>query len=260
MLKSSKSVKATNAQVLAKIKAAPVAAPAPKQRAASTKVIAAKSAQLVAASTQVEELPVETIVATLPVEPTTYVDPTTALQARIDEMQRKLDAMTQEATAKEAQRAAARAEFEARQQAAQPAAPTTQPQEQVMIADQVTASAVQSVMEDMQLPSASRIFFGLAVGLVVAVGVGYVIGYMGLIMMAGAMTLTGSALLANVIYWLSVVIALWKGGKAGYKVCAMIATGRIDQAIGSAIGWVRNLGTQPAPAISNGAFVHPATA
>lgn len=129
-----------------------------------------------------------------------------------------------------------------------------------MIADQVTASAVQSVMEDMQLPSASRIFFGLAVGLVVAVGVGYVIGYMGLIMMAGAMTLTGSALLANVIYWLSVVIALWKGGKAGYKVCAMIATGRIDQAIGSAIGWVRNLGTQPAPAISNGAFVHPATA
>lgn len=246
-----RSVKASNKEVLAKIKATAVVAPAPKQRAASTKVIAAKSAQLVAASTQVEALPVEEVVATLPAEPA--ADPTAALRAQIADMQRQLD---QQNADKEAQRAAARAEFEARKQSQS----TQPPQEQVMIADQATASAVQSVMEDMQLPSASRIFFGLAVGLVVAVGVGYVIGYMGLIMMAGAMTLTGSALLANVIYWLSVVIALWKGGKAGYKVCAMIATGRIDQAIGSAIGWVRNLGAQPAPAISNGAFVHPATA
>lgn len=90
-------------------------------------------------------------------------------------------------------------------------------------------SALDEVMAEFGAPSWQRQVTALVVSAAVALGCGWVIGYVVGLAMMGAAVLTGSLIVVGMIYVLGMIVSMIVGTIAAANTYSMIASGRIDK-------------------------------
>lgn len=161
--------------------------------------------------------------------------------------------------------AAARAEFEARKAQEQAVAEAAAPQAFAPEAEEArrmeaVSSAVNTIMGEFNMPSWSRVITGVVLGILVAGGFGWLFGHVLAALIIGAITMTGSLFIGQIIYWLGLIYAMFKGGKVAAKVSGYVINGGIDTTMNKVKGWFAAKPIVQQAQQFTGAFTKPAAA
>ena len=104
-------------------------------------------------------------------------------------------------------------------------------------------SALDEVLAEFEAPSWQRQVAALVTACAVALGCGWLIGYVVGMCMVGAAAVTGSLVVVGMIYVLGMIVSMIVGTIAAGKAYSLIASGRIDEVAVSAknkvTGWFK---------------------
>ncbi len=104
-------------------------------------------------------------------------------------------------------------------------------------------SALDEVLGECEAPSWKRHVAALVTACAVALGCGWLIGYVVGMCMVGAAALTGSLVVVGMIWVIGMIVSMIAGTIAAGKTYSLIASGRIDQVASNAknkvTGWFK---------------------